>query len=317
MIVQSEIIAILDNVLGQRGRLRKGGSQLLYHCPVCADKNRVTQKLEVSVSGPTIGCYHCWRCNFRGRSFGSLLKNLNASQNSRSAMFKLTGDIKLARDQQTDEYTEVRLPPEFHPMRMPKKTPEYKNALAYLKRRGVTREDILRYNIGFCESGEYEQHIIIPSYDAHGDLNFFTGRKYYEDGTIFRHKKPNAPMNTIIGFECLINWNEPVILVEGAFNAITIRRNAIPLFGKFPSSKLYETMIANHVERVYVCLDTDAVSDAIKICERLLRLGIVPYIVTLSGGKDANEIGFVNSWRCIQSAVEVDSTFLLRYHLEM
>jgi hypothetical protein len=36
----------------------------------------------------------------------------------------------------------------------------------------------------------------------------------------------------IIGFENMINWNVPIVLCEGAFDAIAIKRNAIPLFGK-------------------------------------------------------------------------------------
>jgi hypothetical protein len=142
------------------------------------------------------------------------------------------------------------------------------------------------------------------------------GRRYYTDDPGIPHKKPDVSMN-VIGFESFINWDEPPVLVEGAFNAITIRRNAIPLFGKFPSKKLYETLLENHVEKVYICLDSDAEPDAISICERLLRLGIVPYMVNLIGGKDANEIGFYNSWQCIRSAIEIDTTELLKYKLEI
>lgn len=312
---QSELIAIFDELLGQRARLRKGDTQATYHCPFCTDKNLITNKLEIAVGGPRIGNYHCWRCGIGGEKFGSLLYKLQAPPRFREAIFKLTGDIRMARYQHTEDNTYVSLPPEFHPMHTPKKTPEYKNALSYLKKRGITREDILRYNIGFCENGPYEQHVIIPSYDANGVLNFFIGRRYYIDDPGIPHKKPDVPMSTIIGFESFVNWNEPPILVEGVFNAITIRRNAIPLFGKFPSKKLYETMLENHIERVYVCLDTDAESDAISICSRLLRLGIIPYMVTLNGGKDANEIGFEKSWEYIRSAVEVDSTFLLKKQL--
>jgi hypothetical protein len=36
----------------------------------------------------------------------------------------------------------------------------------------------------------------------------------------------------IIGFELFINWNVPIILCEGVFDAIAIKRNAIPLLGK-------------------------------------------------------------------------------------
>src|ERR1035437_8294386 len=163
MLLQSELVAIFDQLLGQKAYVRKGGIQATYHCPFCVDKNLVTNKLEIAVGGARIGSSHCWRCDFKAGSFGSLLYKLQAPPNYRESILKLTGDIRIARYAKPD-LSFVHLPPEFHPMHKPKKTPEYKNALVYLKRRGITREDILRYNIGYCESGEYENHIIIPSY---------------------------------------------------------------------------------------------------------------------------------------------------------
>lgn len=311
--VQSELVAIFNELLGQKARLRKNGSQATYHCPFCTDRNLVTQKLELAIAGPRMGSYHCWRCDTKGQSFGSLLKKLDAPPSARQAVFKLTGDIRLARHQNVAlDASVVRLPPEFKPLAVPKTTPEYKNALAYVKRRGLTREDILRYNVGYCEDGPYEHHIIIPSYDAKGVLNFFIGRRYYDTVGTIPHKKPDVPMSDIIGFECFVNWNEPVVLVEGVFNAITIRKNAIPLFGKYPSKKLLETLHFRHVKKVYVCLDSDADGDAFKLCQRLFkREGIPSYFVHLVGGKDANEIGFHNVWSCIRSAIEIDDTILL------
>jgi hypothetical protein len=37
----------------------------------------------------------------------------------------------------------------------PKKTPDFRNAMSYLKHRGVTIFDILKYRIGYCENGDY------------------------------------------------------------------------------------------------------------------------------------------------------------------
>ena len=48
---------------------------------------------------------------------------------------------------------QVQLPPEFHPLYLPRKSPEYKNALAYLIRRRLTASDIYRYNIDIVKMG--------------------------------------------------------------------------------------------------------------------------------------------------------------------
>ena len=304
--VQSELVAIFDELLGQRARLRKGGVQATYHCPFCVDKNLVTNKLEVAVGGARIGSYHCWRCDTKGAKFGSLLYKLQAPQSYRDAIFKLTGDIRMARYQKSEESTYVCLPPEFHPMHKSKGTPEYKNALTYLKKRGITHEDILRYNIGYCESGEYEHHIIVPSYDANGSLNFFMGRRYYKDDPGIPHKKPDVPMD-LVGFESFVNYHEPLNLCEGVFDAFAIRNNAIPLFGKYPSQKLLINMNEYHVKRVNVVLDLDAEEDSFKMYERLHRQ--VPmldiYMVKLDG-KDPSNLGFEKTHELIRKAQEFD-----------
>ena len=43
-------------------------------------------------------------------------------------------------------------------------------------------------------------------------------------------------------FENQINWNEPITLVEGVFDAMAVKRNAIPLLGKFVPKTLNDTI---------------------------------------------------------------------------
>lgn len=316
MLVQSDLLAIFNDLLGQKARLRKGGVQATYHCPFCTDKNLVTQKLEIALSGPKIGSYHCWRCDTKGKSFGSLLKKLNAPRHYRDEIFKLTGDIRLARTKKTaEESSYVCLPDEFHPIAAPVNTPEYKNAVAYLKRRGITREDILRYNIGYCESGPYEHHIIVPSYDAKGVLNFFMGRRYYTEDPGIPHKKPEVSMD-VVGFESFVNYHEPINLCEGVFDAIAIRNNAVPLFGKYPSKKLREAMLVHGTTRINMILDNDAMEDSIKNCKMMMRLGVDVYLVHLNG-KDPAILGFNKVHKLIREATPFTETDLLRHALKL
>ena len=90
-------------------------------------------------------------------------------------------------------------------------------------KRGLRPEDIVKYNIGYCETGEYEDKIIIPSYDDDGKLNFFVGRSFYQSK--YKHKNPKVSKD-IVGFDLLVNWDIPLVLCEGAFDAIAIRRNS-------------------------------------------------------------------------------------------
>ncbi len=85
-----------------------------------------------------------------------------------------------------------------------------RQALAYLKSRNITDEDILKYNIGYCETGPYKNMVVIPSYDANGSLNYYTGRSFEKEPKI-KYKNPSVSRD-IIPFELFINWDIPFIL---------------------------------------------------------------------------------------------------------
>ena len=121
----------------------------------------------------------------------------------------------------------------------------------YLKKRRIGPKEILRYSIGYCESGIYSNRIIIPSYDSEGTLNFFVGRDFYSSKMKYR----NSPTTKdIIGFDLFINWDEPIILCEGVFDAMAFKRNAIPLFGKTVMKTLQKKIIESRVKIIYLAL---------------------------------------------------------------
>jgi hypothetical protein len=108
----------------------------------------------------------------------------------------------------------------------------------------------------------------------------------------------------IIGFEMLINFDEEVTLVEGQFDAIAVRRNCIPLFGKTLSKKLKYQLLESRPPRVNVLLDNDAVKGALKICSFLLKNNINVYLIQLDG-KDPSILGFEKTWEAIRNASPV------------
>ena len=110
--------------------------------------------------------------------------------------------------------------------------------------------------------------IIIPSYDANGNLNYFTGRSFEKEPYI-KYRNPEASRE-IIPFELFINFDLPLVLCEGPFDAIAIKRNAIPLLGKNIQDSLMKKIVQSTVEKIYIALDTDAMKQAHKICKNIL-----------------------------------------------
>ena len=101
-------------------------------------------------------------------------------------------------------------------------------------------------------------------------------------------------------FEMFINWNEPIVLVEGVFDAIAIRRNVIPLLGKFPSKTLVKRLVEKKVKKIYIALDEDARQDAIKLSKFLMDYGIETYLLNMKD-KDPSELGFTKFWELLNT----------------
>lgn len=283
------LISLLSHVLGDAKQL--GANEFYFPCPFCHHRShKFTVNVEKTV-------YHCWHCAEKGRVV-SLFKRINASQSQKNELYKLLSQSIPVHTKETDGERVLTLPDGFKPLWRPEETINYRRALSYLKNRGISGYDILRYQMGYVTEGDYANRIIIPSYDSTNTLNYFVARDLSSESRI-KYKNPPTSKNVVM-FENQINWKLPVVLCEGVFDAITIRRNVIPLLGKFVSNKLLAMMIVNEVKEVYVVLDNDAELDALGIEQELTAHGMNVRFVNLNG-KDPSELGFEETWRCIES----------------
>ena len=130
-----------------------------------------------------------------------------------------------------------------------------------------------------------------------------------------KYKNPYVDIRNIIPMELYINFNAPIILVEGIFDALTIKRNVIPLFGKVIHEQLMKRLMESKVNRIYICLDKDAEREAIKYAEELMGYNKEIYLVELDG-KDPNEIGFSRFLEIIEDATPITFQSLLNKKLE-
>ena len=289
------VINILDTSLGVGSSLK--GNEQAHHCPFC---NHHKKKLQINLDTQR---WHCWVCNSKGRSIQSLLRKLNVDIRDLNKIKDIYGDDDYTLIDKEEYVAKLQLPSEFKQLHF-KPTgfkPEYNQAINYLKERGITQADIVKYNIGYCSEGLYFGRIIVPSYDENGDLNYFIARSYYKDEP---YKYKNPPVNRdVIVFENQINWNEPITLCEGVFDSFSIKRNCIPLLGKFLLSKLKNKIIEKGVKEVTIMLDSDAISDSTKHTDYFLKNGIkVRNIIPTD--KDAGEMGFQKVNELLKDAKE-------------
>ena len=186
--------------------------------------------------------------------------------------------------------------------------------MLYLKKRGVTEQDIIKYQMGYCEEGPYAERIIMPSFDSSGKINFFVGRSFDPEVRL-KYKYPQASRD-IIPFEMYINWNVPVVLCEGGFDMLAIKRNAIPLLGKSITPKLMKKLVESKIQKVYVALDKDAISMALKHCESLMSLGKKVFLVEMDD-KDPSSMGFEAFLSLIQQVEPLTTNKLLKYKMSL
>ena len=303
-----KIVSLLNRVLKSQGQQLTKENEYMYWSPFVAHHK---PKLQINIKS---GKWHCWVSGEGGHNLFQLFKKLKVTKKHYDELKELSDDFvsyKYVPDTKTNK--EVKLPDEYKPMWIESKAPIYKHALKYLKSRGVSSDDMIKYSIGYCEDGLYSNRIIIPSYDNEGKLNFFVGRDVFDSKLKYR----NSPTpKDIVGFELFVNWEEPILLVEGALDAITAKVNSIPLFGKTIMNNLKRRILEKKVKTLYVALDNDAFKDSMKIVEELMNEGIKVHMIKMTE-KDPNDIGYEKFTDIKNLTEETSFRELMKYKLGM
>ena len=298
---------LLESVLG-KSKSARGGEEAVFHCPSC---NHHKKKLTLNLSTQK---FQCWVCGYKGHRAYKLLKQVKAPLKAYDLLKEIDSQYNFKRQITTKVPSgSLHLPQGVTPI-MSSSAIMSKHALHYLDQRGITPQDVVKYDLHYCEEGPLKNMVVIPSYDKDGFLNYYVGRSFDKNAYI-KHKLASSTKD-IIGFEMYINWDLPVILCEGAFDAMAIKRNAIPLFGKKISTTLMKKIIESKVEKIYLALDEDALKDAFKHAETFLSYGKKVYLIEM-GDKDPSELGFKEFTKLLHNATKLTTSILLKKKLAL
>jgi DNA primase len=261
-----EKLKIVGEVLGD---YRRSSNEFLFYCPFC---NHHKKKMSVNFG---LNAWKCWVCDVRGKNIYRIIRKFGTYQ-QKQKWLELDGRLDLSEFDKMfmemndlEEIQTTDLPFEFISLcnrHLPRSS---QSPLDYLYRRGLSKKDILLWKVGYCREGRYSGRIVVPSFNNKGDCNYFVSRSYV--GHRMKYLNPPVGRNIIFN-ELYIDWDEPIILVEGVFDAVVAGHNSIPILGSTlrEDSKLFQAIVI-HDTPVYLALDADAKKKQdyiVKLCKK-------------------------------------------------
>ena len=274
----------------------------LFFCPFCKHhKPKLSVNIEKNV-------FKCWVCDTRGKNIYYLIKRFGTFDNQQEWL-RITNEVDV-RDfelfisgSQTEQKVKqkIDLPDHFVPL-WGSSSLSSQRPINYLKNRGISNSKLLEWKVGYCSKGEYKDRIVIPSFDDEGDINYFVTRTFTDDW--LKYKNPPVSKDVVFN-ELLIDWDEPIVLVEGIFDAVH-EQNMIPILGSTLNEKteLFQKIAASQA-KVYIALDPDAYKKEVKIIQNLLEYGLGVWKIKVPKGKDLGEISKYEYQRLKQNAEKV------------
>jgi ribosomal protein L37AE/L43A len=292
-------LSVMSKYLGDY--VQKKDENYAFTCPFC---NHYKKKLEVDVK---TGLWSCWVCRKSGKRVSNLLKKVHI--NHSDLQYILSFESYDTKKYNTYKYDYLTLPDNFIRFEDSKKNIITQRLLKYLASRNISADDIIKHKIGYLDNTSANS-IIIPSYDDNFDLNFYVEKNIITG----RYVNPEYSKNQVI-FESFISWDDDVIFTEGVFDAMTIRRNAVPLLGKTLNERLKLKIIESSSQNFYIALDGGEIKDTITIAKYIMSCGKNAYYVDIPIGEDASSIGYKKIWELINNATLITQDDIFMYEL--
>lgn len=334
MFTRGQAITFLEKVFGE-AKASNNGLNVSVLCPVCSKATGETEKKKLVIRTDDFRS-HCWVCNSKkSKSIYLLIKDRSPEYLAEfMAEFgdALTNSHKLTNYNSLLESEEGLEPKEEEKLELPNGfqllaewyTKEVKpsyitKAFNYLWERGISEQDIWYFKFGVTNQDlMYSKRVIVPSFDADGELNFFVGRgitKFVKP----KYFNPEFHRETTVFNELNIDWTKELVIVEGVFDLAKATQNAVPLLGSsLEEDYLLFKRIIHHGTPVALALDNDAKRKTYKIANVLYEYGISTKIVCIP--EKYNDVGQMTKEEfkvALKQAKNMTKKDLLKYRLDM
>ena len=275
-------IAFLKSLFGE-GPINRGG--IAVNCPSCSKENPGKKKLIIRIHD---GAHHCWVCDLKGKTLKYTIKKYHFNKIKE---YKRIYDDDQSILQEEEIIEKPGVPRGFLLLaqKYNSRDPDIRDTVSYAKSRGMTQRDFWKFKIGSCTLGKFKRRVIIPSFDVTGNLNYFVARSI--DGKNPKYINARYPKKKLIFNEINLNWKKPITLVEGPFDLFKAGENSTCILGSSLNENydLFQKIIQNSTP-VFLALDYDVMSKAIKIAEKFHEYGIQLKLVDCRGYDDVGEM---------------------------
>jgi len=275
-------VRFIEKVFG-KGVIARSGEDIAVSCPVCNDTKK--KKLSISLKSWS---FHCWVCNEKGRTLVPLIRKTK-SRETLEVYKRDFLNLKSFHESEDAKEAEVFSYPEgFVPVvnLLDSRLPNVRSVISYLKSRGLKEADFYRYRVGMTPAGKDPRRVFFISLDEEGNENFFVSRSI-DDQSKYRYVNSKVDKTSIIFNECDIDWNEPIFLVEGVFDQISLSKNSAVLLGStLPTSSLLFRKLVLNEAHVIISLDPDAKKKSKEIADSLTEYGCKVQIMDIQDSKD-------------------------------
>jgi hypothetical protein len=262
------------------------------NCPFCLDRTGKADHRQSFGFNHATGFYHCFKCSVAGRidGYDDVHSEFDPKWKSNEA--------EAVCRQAPESYTAIGVEPGLTAQSLTE-------ARAYLRSRGLGRNVCREAQVGVCDSGKYSGRVIVPITSPEGEWLGWVGRIWESIpkdilDTIFalggsapgrKYTYPAGMRRAEILFNSaalLVETDEPVIAVEGVFDALAYWPHAAAVLGTASEQQIWALGAARRP--VAVVLDGDAWRQGEALAMRLQLEGQRAGFVRLPPKVDPDEV---------------------------
>lgn len=277
----SDKVKFIESVFGT-GKLSRDGRNFDVRCPICAPSDKQKRKLSILLENDGL---HCWSCGYKAYTLAPLVRKYSNREKLSEYRDRFMPDTKRnCRTFHIDvaEPEKLKLPDDFKLIvTSSMRDPDALSMRKYLTiKRRISERDMWYFKLGYSNEPRWQRRVIVPSFDANGELNYFVGRAIDK----FRRPKYDNPDNDklpIIFNELNVDWRRELVLVEGAFDMMKCPDNTVPMLGSDLNEEgaLFNAILV-HGTPIALALDADMkVKKTPKIAKKLTEYDVPVRIV--------------------------------------